>query len=145
MARWITISISILLIIIGIWRIKNEIPDKKINEWDGIPVGLAQGISVLPLVSRLVITFTSLMLLKYKVAKALELSFIAGIFASAGAVAMEVLSTGITFSYNYLIGAAFSFIFGLIGIIILFKIVKKVPEWAVIISFGILALVPLFL
>src|SRR3989344_4038064 len=70
MARWITISISILLIIIGIWRIKNEIPDKKINEWDGIPVGLAQGISVLPLVSRLGITFTSLMLLKYKVAKA---------------------------------------------------------------------------
>jgi undecaprenyl-diphosphatase len=60
---------------------------------DYVLIGIAQGISALPGVSRSGITTSTMLLLNVEPDEAFELSFIAGIFASIAAFALTIIAT----------------------------------------------------
>ncbi|MBN1897622.1 MAG: undecaprenyl-diphosphate phosphatase [Spirochaetes bacterium] len=90
-------------------------------------IGLAQGIAILPGISRSGITIITGLVLSLKREEAARFSFLISIPALLGSIMMEALdSEMISFSFTTLgFGFIFSFIFGLLGIITLLKLLQK--------------------
>ncbi|MCK5127777.1 MAG: undecaprenyl-diphosphatase UppP [candidate division Zixibacteria bacterium] len=96
----------------------------------GLVIGLSQAVAILPGISRSGSTITCAMLLGMKPSEAAEFSFLLAIPAVGGAFLLDLISHGRTFFTGdeimlYLIGTAASFIFGLLSIHYLLKIIKK--------------------
>jgi len=88
-------------------------------------IGIVQGISIIPGISRSGSTISSAILLKVDKTQAIRFSFLLSIPAITGAVLLKFTSAagGPSVTANMLIGALFAFIFGLGAIFLLIKCV----------------------
>jgi undecaprenyl-diphosphatase len=92
-------------------------------------VGLAQGIGVLPGISRAGITISVALLLGLDRQRAGEFSFLIAIPAILGALILQLREAGrlleIAAAYTLLIGLAASFVIGLLALMLLLRVVRK--------------------
>lgn len=116
-----------------------------LNLKDTVLLGVAQGFSVIPGISRSGTTTSLLIFRKIRSEEALRLSFLMSIPAILGAEIGLTLMGGLpTISLEEtLTSIAFAFLFGLLSIHALMKIAQKIKFWAFCIILGILALLPL--
>jgi len=135
----VSLSIGFLLIITGIITFKvrkRNASRKNVTLMDMMVLGLAQGVSVIPGISRSGITIALLLWLGFKPERAVELSFLASIpvIIIAGAYASLESQIGIT----GIIGLMASFISGLISIGVMVSLAKKLPIHYFMLSIGAL-------
>lgn len=119
--------------------------EKNLNLKDSLLLGILQGFSAIPGISRSGITVSSLLIRGYSSRDSLRLSFLMSIPAVLAAEIGLTLLEGfpgsdITFS---VLGLASSFIAGLISIHVLLKIAEKIKFWIFCIVIGLIALIPL--
>jgi len=123
---------------------KRKIEDVKSS--DTLLLGIAQGFSVFPGISRSGITISALIFREFKSEAATKLSFLmsvpAVLMAEVGSVITGgVISVGIT---DIFLGCFSSFLTGLISIHILIKAAEKIRFWGFCVLIGVLALLPTF-
>lgn len=128
---------GIFLSLTGIWlvltesmynKFTNKINVSEIGVIRAIIVGIAQGVAVLPGISRSAATLGSMLLLNVDKQQAVKFIFIAGIPAILGATILEVkevIYTPERFETMYLLGMFVAFIVGLIALKFLIKVVAK--------------------
>jgi len=144
--RTITFAIGFLLLITGgmqlISRKKGLKTEKQITNSDGIIAGLAQGLAVLPGISRSGITTSTLLLKKFNDTSALRLSFLMSLpVVLLGNIFLNLPDFAKILTPFSIIGLITSFIFGILTIHLLMKLSKKINfAWFAII-FAILMLV----
>lgn len=135
------IGISLIATGILITRTK-QIGHKKspdINLADTIALGVVQGFSVLPGLSRSGLTVATLLFKRYDKTTALRLSFMMSIPLVIGGNILTNFNR-FTFSEHSLWGLAASFTFGLLTIHILLRIAQRTQFGLFVIGFGILTL-----
>ncbi len=139
--RTITFTIGVLLLFTAFLQIKKkkektrDAADLKIL--DGILLGVAQGFSILPGISRSGITISALLLRKVDEIDALKLSFLMSLPVVFGANIVLNLDK-FFFSLNSFLGLFFSFLFGILTIHILLGISKKTNFGWFVLFFGFL-------
>lgn len=141
--------IGVALIITGLVqkysKVRGERETADLNLKDTLLLGVVQGFSIIPGISRSGITTSSLLFRKFGSEGALKLSFLMSIpavlIAEIGLALLGGLPTiGME---EALASVTFSFTFGLLSIHALIKIAKKFKFWAFCLVLGILALLPL--
>jgi len=116
----------------------------QLNIKDSLLLGLLQGLSVIPGISRSGITVSGFLLRGYKSDDALRLSFLMSIPAVLAAeIGLGLLGSlpDITIA-EVLIGIVTSFFVGILSIHLLIEVAKKTRFWAFCIVMGLLAVVP---
>ncbi|MFN3551045.1 MAG: undecaprenyl-diphosphate phosphatase [Endomicrobiia bacterium] len=130
---------GIFLVITGLWLIFSEkkylsnFSDKidilNIGIIKSLLVGITQGISVLPGISRSAATLGSMLVLNFKKEQAVKFIFIASIPAILGATFLElkdiIFYKKLNFELSYIYGIITAFVFALISLKFLVKIVQK--------------------
>jgi len=142
-----TALIGAFLIITGILQRKaagREELLKRIGNTDSIIVGIAQGFSALPGISRSGITVSVLLLRKFDAERALRLSFLMSIPAVLAAEVGLLLMDMIVFDVNSLAAIVSSFVFGLLTISALFKVAKRINFSWFCIVLGVLSIAVFF-
>lgn len=116
-----------------------------LNLKDTLLLGVVQGFSIIPGISRSGITTSSLLFRKFSSEEALKLSFLMSIPAVLAAEIGLGLIEGLppVGLEEILVGILFSFAFGLLSIHALMKIARKIRFWAFCILIGTLALLPM--
>ena len=141
-------GIGVLLVLTGLLQIASESVALGVREQptavDSVLVGLAQGLTVLPGVSRSGTTTSVLLFRNYEAPSAFRLSFLLSIPASIGGAALTVAGAGGL--PGIAPGAAAvalvtSAVVGYAAIDLLMRIVERVPFWAVCFGLGGLAIV----
>jgi len=143
-----TALIGILLILTGLLQKKSQkkdITEKKITIADSIIVGVLQGFSAMPGLSRSGLTTSGLLLRRYDAKKALKLSFLMSIPAVFAAEIGLGLMGRINIDTNSLIAITTSFAVGYLTIGALIRFAQKIRFWKFCILLGILSLVPYIL
>ena len=123
---------------------KRQIKDVKSS--DTLLLGIAQGFSAFPGISRSGITISALIFREFKRDAATKLSFLmsvpAVLMAELGSVITEgFVSVGIT---DLFLGCFSSFLIGLLSIHTLIKAAEKIKFWGFCMLIGVLALLPTF-
>lgn len=144
--KTITFAVGFLLLITGTMqfasRKKGLKTEKEIKNSDGIIVGLAQGLAVLPGVSRSGITTSTLLLKKFNDTSALRLSFLMSLpIVLLGNIFVNLPDITKTFTAFSFIGLITSFVFGILTIHILMRISKKINFAWFAIFFAVLMLI----
>jgi undecaprenyl-diphosphatase len=142
-------AVSIALISTGlIQKFAKEHEERNVDEVklpDTLVLGLVQGLSAFPGVSRSGITISALLMRGFKGEAALKLSFLMSI--PAVLVAEIGLASTASLSQirmmDLLLGSAFSFLTGALSIHLLMKTARKIKFWSLCLLIGILALLPL--
>ncbi|MFO7796455.1 MAG: undecaprenyl-diphosphate phosphatase [Promethearchaeati archaeon] len=149
----LTLIIAGLLIVIGIIILiaKKQTGKKELYKLsedffhsESLITGLAQGISILPGVSRSGITVSSLLFQKYNQDEALKLSFLISVPAVLGSIGADILfGSGSVFGtldiFTILISTIVSFIVGYLTIEILLGLAKKINFGYFCIGYGLIA------
>ena len=122
---------------------ERSVDDLKLT--DTLILGVAQGLSAFPGISRSGITISALLIRGFKGEAALKLSFLMSI--PAVIVAEIGLASAASLSQigmmDLLLGSAFSFLTGALSIHIFMKAARKIRFWSLCVLIGILALLPL--
>ncbi|MBI4120885.1 MAG: undecaprenyl-diphosphate phosphatase [Parcubacteria group bacterium] len=149
-SQGITVVVGVLLLATGLIQLKalgrgKEKKDSAALTWkDDVLVGIAQGLAVLPGLSRSALTVSTLMLRGYDDKEAFRLSFLLSIpIVLVGNIFLNVKDFVLT--QNALIAIFFSFIFGLLTIHALLKLAERFPFGPIAIFFGVLVLLSAFL
>ena len=112
---------------------------------DTLILGVAQGLSAFPGISRSGITISALLIRGFKGEAASKLSFLMSI--PAVIVAEIGLASAASLSQigmmDLLLGSVSSFLTGTLSIHILMKVARKIRFWSLCVVMGILALLPL--
>jgi undecaprenyl-diphosphatase len=137
----ISFAIGILLLFTGVIQVRNKVKGlkkaKDLKTKDSFVLGLAQGASVLPGVSRSGITVSALLLKKFDDTSALTLSFLMSLpIILLGNIFLNLNDYVLT--TNGLFGVLASFVFGLLTIHILMKLSKKINFGWFVLIFAIL-------
>ena len=109
-----------------------------IGNIDGLLTGIAQGIAILPGISRSGLTLSSLLIRGFDRKDALTLSFLLGIPASIAVSIYGAASSETSLSASSLIAVFISFISGLITIKLMLNFAAKINFGAFVITVGIL-------
>ena len=142
--RSVMILIGILLIITGLIQFyakKQTTQEKKITIKDAVITGIAQGLAILPGLSRSGLTISVLLFRGYKPAQSIKLSFLMSIPAIVIAGAWSATKTAAAFTTEGLISLTTAFILGLITIAVLLKIAERVNFSYFCFLIGVLAIV----
>jgi undecaprenyl-diphosphatase len=145
---WVTILIGLLLIITGIIQLlsrRRRSASNKLQVKDAIPVGIVQGFSILPGISRSGITVSTLLLLGYSGKNALRLSFLMSIPVVLGAEVGLVLLNRVVFNINAIILVGAAFLTGLATIKIFLTAAEKMGFGYFCILIGSLSCLTFFL
>ncbi len=147
--KTINVAIGFLLLFTGATQlsIKSRGLRKFINikNADSIIAGLAQGLAVLPGLSRSGITLSALLLKKFDDTTALRLSFLMSLpIVLLGNIFLNLPDITTTFTYASLIGLIASFVFGLLTIHGLMRLSKKINFGWFVIVFAILMMLSVF-
>ncbi len=140
--RIATLLIGILLILTGILqtiKLKKTPISKEIHINDSLLVGIIQGLSVLPGISRSGITVSTLLLLGYDAKKALGLSFLMSIPVVLVAEIGVTLSDKMMFDLNSMIAIMTSFFIGITTIKVLISTAERINFGYFCIFIGILS------
>jgi len=141
--RTITGFIAILLLFTGFIQLKKKKmglrQESNLKTKDGILLGIAQGFSSLPGISRSGITISSLMLRNFNDPSALRLSFLMSLpIVLAGNILLNL--NGFTLTSAAIYGLIASFIFGLLTIHAMITISKRINFGWFALVFGLLML-----
>jgi undecaprenyl-diphosphatase len=144
----ITFAIGLLLLITAWLQIKkNKKSGKhlsKISFKDGLVTGIAQGLAVLPGLSRSGLTVSTLLLRGFDDEDSLRLSFLMSLpMVLAGNLILNL--EYFKFTLDSFTGFLFSFIFGILTIHILLKIAKKINMGYFVLFFGIIMMLIAFI
>lgn len=141
----LTFLIGVFLVFTGL--VQKFVPRKKLKTFndlsllDGLLIGIVQGITVLPGVSRSGFTIAGLLFRKYEDTAALRLSFLMGIPVIAGGEVLFLLKEGVSFiTLPFLVGGLTSFLVGLLSIGMLIKLAIRLPFWKFAVGLGVLAM-----
>lgn len=137
-----------ILLLITAWlqfRAKRggERREENITTQDSLLLGLAQGLSILPGLSRSGLTMAALLLKKFNEQTALRLSFLMSLPAVLGANIVLQLDTFL-WSKELAAGLIASFVFGLITIHGLLLLAKKTNFGLIVLIFGLLTIASVF-
>ncbi len=113
-------------------------PRSNIRNIDGLLIGIAQGVAILPGISRSGLTLCSLLVRGFDKKDALTLSFLLGIPASIGGSIYGLTSSEISLSVYNLIAVCVSFITGLITIRLMLNFAAKINFGVFVFTVGIL-------
>ncbi len=130
---------GIFLAITGFWLIfsENRYLNNSLNKTDvsnmkilkALVVGVAQGISVLPGISRSAATLGSMLVLNFKKEQSVKFIFIASIPVILAATFLElkdlIFTNEINFEFSYIYGIITAFFWGVISLKFLINIVQK--------------------
>ena len=146
--KGITLLIGIMLLVTAFLQFqrkgrgKKEIVDLKTS--DGILLGIFQGASVIPGLSRSGLTVSALLLRKFNESQALKLSFLMSLPAIlAGNIALNL--NNFSFSLEFLLGFSFSFLFGILTIHLLLKIANRLNFAWFVLFFALITIISLFI
>lgn len=122
-----------MLLVTGTLLLLTPLAQNKLRALDhsrGFLIGLAQAVAIMPGISRSGSTIACAMFLGIEPALAAEFSFLLAIPAIAGAFLLDLVISGEKLFEAgtlqlYLLGAAVSFVFGLLSIHYLLKLIKK--------------------
>ena len=92
---------------------------------DAVVAGLAQGVSVIPGISRSGLTVAALLARGFRGRDTLVLSFLMSVPASSGAALYACISSGVAFSPESLAGPAAAFLSGLLTVRILLRLAAR--------------------
>lgn len=123
---------------------KREFEDVK--PFDTFLLGVLQGFSAFPGISRSGITISALLLRKFKSEAAIKLSFLMSVPAVIGAeIGLGMTKSLASVGTLALISGGFtSFLIGLLSIHVMMRSAQKVNFWSFCILIGVLALLPFF-
>ncbi|GEM_PF-2245877 len=146
LGRGITIATVALLGLTALLRLRTrDRPIKKswdLKTFDGVLLGLVQGISMLPGLSRTGLTVSSLLIRKFDNPCALKLSFLMGLPVLLSYSISEMW--GATFEAGSIIGLLTSLVFGLATIHLLMKFSRRVDYGLFVVTFAVFTLLSLF-
>lgn len=149
----VTLLIAGLLIITGVVLIKtntiygdrtlDSIPKGNIFK-ESILVGLAQGVAILPGVSRSGMSVSAIMIENYEQDNALELSFLMSVPVAFASIAVDIIfGEGSVFGsldlLTIIVITAVSFLVGYLSMEVLLKVAKRLPFGYFCILYGIIA------
>jgi len=145
-ASFVLLLIGILLIITGILqkKVKESTHNKKINTQNAIITGLAQGLAVLPGISRSGTTVAALLLQGFSAEKSFVLSFLMSIPAVLAAELIFGLDEGFALGPFAFLAMLIALVVGYITLEKLIEFAKKASFWKFCVGFGIF-LILLFL
>jgi undecaprenyl-diphosphatase len=131
--------IGLLLVLTGISQ-RKKLANKsaKLTKMNAFFLGLAQGLSVLPGISRSGITTSTLLFEGFNPEQAFRISFILSIPSVLVAELLFGALEGFVLDFNALIALLVAFIFGLLLINVLLKIAKRASFSKFCIAFGLL-------
>lgn len=138
----LTFIVGVLLLVTGVLQLISERSlegkqAKEIGRSDTLTLGIAQGFSALPGLSRSGLTISALLLLKFKKEEALRLSFLMSLpIVLAGNIILGLGDSQI--SAEKLVGLLFAFLFGLLTIDALMKLSRKINFGWFVIFFSLL-------
>ncbi|MFC7071599.1 undecaprenyl-diphosphate phosphatase [Halovenus rubra] len=139
--------IGVLLVATGVFQLRAESTSgthqSEPTVRDSILVGAAQGIAILPGVSRSGMTTSVLLFRRYEPPEAFRLSFILSIPAALGAAVLTVAGAGGLPGISptaALAALVVSSVVGYLAIGIIMNVVERVPFWAVCFGLGGLAI-----
>jgi len=140
--------IGIFLIITGIlltFKKKVIVGLRGINDFsifDAVILGIIQGFSILPGISRSAITIITLLILKFNLNEAFKISFMASIPVSIMAGIYGLISQT---SLNIALSLTSAMLFGLISMGLMLKTVERAPYHIMLIILGIMLTAPYLL
>lgn len=143
----VIILIGGLLILTGLFQRlsgdTSETADPALTLTDAVLVGVAQGLAILPGISRSGMTTGTLLLRQYDGTAAFRLSFLLSIPAAVGGGGLAYLDTGLGSVSGVEAGLALltAFLVGYASIDLLLRVVRRVAFWAVCLGLGVLAVV----
>lgn len=148
-SKGIILLIGLALLITAFLQFKNKGKNRHKDEsdlkvTDSIVLGVLQGFSIIPGLSRSGLTISGLLLSKFSDTVALKISFIMSLpIVLAGNIILNL--DKFVLSWENLIGLVFSFLFGILSIHLLLKLSKKINfAWFVLI-FGLLVIFSAFI
>lgn len=146
--RVLTVAIGVLLLVTGLLQLKASAGGGKeaseLERSDDLLLGVAQGIAVLPGLSRSGLTVSALLLRGFDRAVALRLSFLMSLpIVLAGNIVLNIRDTEVTVAS--FAGLAASFAFGILTIDLLLRAARTINFGYFVIAFAVLvfASVPL--
>ncbi len=146
-SEMINLIIGLLLLITAYLQLKvkrqgnREIKD--LDKKDGLILGLVQGFSTLPGLSRSGLTVSSLLIRKFNSQDSLKLSFLMSLPVVLGGNIILNFKEFV-FSFELLIGLISSFVFGLLTIDLLLKLARKINFGYFVLIFGFLIIISTF-
>jgi undecaprenyl-diphosphatase len=146
--KGLMLFIGLLLLITALLQLSKKNSGSKelidLNKKDGIILGIAQGASILPGLSRSGITVATLLLRKFKETHALRLSFLMSLpVILAGNIFINL--DKLVFSSQNLIGLFFSFLFGFLTIHVLLKVAEKLNFGWFVLFFALITIFSFFI
>jgi undecaprenyl-diphosphatase len=126
--RWTALFLSVTGIILILTQKFKDTKRSDLNTKDALVLGLAQGVAIIPGISRSGITISALLFRKIDWETSFRFSFIASIPAVLGAVILEVRDftlTGDAGLLNLACGFLFSFLVGLLALWMLRQVMRK--------------------
>ena len=140
--------IGVLLIITGVIQLGSETGQDGSKQQptlsDAALVGIAQGVAILPGISRSGMTTSTLLFRKYEPTTAFTLAFLLSIPASIGAAVLTLVDAGGIPGISPVAAAVAMATSGIVGyatIDVLMRIVDRVPFWGICFGLGGLAIV----
>jgi len=143
-------SIGVFLVITGLAQVKKTGSSLRkkddLVKGDAFVVGILQGISVLPGLSRSGLTIAGLLFRKIRETDALKLSFLMSLpVVLGGNIVLNFIDDGIKFNTTSFVALITAFVVGILTIKILLKISRKINFGWFAISFGVVTLLSLIL
>lgn len=145
--KLVTLGIGVLLILTALVQFKKRVglrTEKEVTKSDGVLLGIIQGFSILPGLSRSGLTVAGLLLRKFQDTDALKLSFIMSLPVVLGGNIILNLDR-LVFDFNSLIGFCFSFFLGIVTIHFLLKLTKKVRFAWFVLFFALITIISVFI
>lgn len=146
----VAVAAGVLLIGVGAlqWASKNRGSNKACDECidkNAVGLGLAQGLSILPGVSRSGITVTALLLESFSPEQAFRISFLLSIPTILAFEAFQALTSPIALSVEVGVAALAAFVAGYLSLEILMRAAKKIEFSWFAIGFGLIYIAAAFL
>ena len=150
LGKYLMILIGVLIIITGIVQIKQVSKiGRTINDLNVLEMsllGIVQGFSILPGLSRSALTLSFLIGRQVKVEDALKLSYLISIPVSFGGGLLGLLALGLlSIDLQHLAGIFTAFVIGILTIGFLMKLLRNIPMGLVALATGILVIGSSFL
>jgi undecaprenyl-diphosphatase len=141
----VVVLVGVLLVLTGLFQklsAGRADADPDLRPTDAVLVGVAQGLAILPGVSRSGMTTGTLLLRGYDGSSAFRYSFLLSIPAALGGALIAYLDTGLGDVTTLEAGVALfaAFLVGYATIDTLLRVVERVSFWAVCIGLGVVAM-----
>ncbi len=144
---WIAVVLGFLLIFTGLVERKtwsknlNVRATRQLSIGDAFIVGVFQGLSVLPGLSRSGLTVAALLWRGFKLQDSFKLSFVSGIpFIIVGEIGLVFFEGSTLFTLEILVGLVVAMVAGLLSLKTLLGVVSEKPFWIVCVTLGIISL-----